>query len=880
MSSSNNINKLNSKFIRKTEVIDQFQDEYEKNNTLHIQNIFYGNVADYYGYNYNVDEYNNDGVSTRSIDTYNVESHRFVDEVDLHVSRNTNDSRELKINAKTLFPLSDFANNVHEKFETADRNTKRHMGKKHRFSKRQLNKYYKLTAGEKRERKYIANNSDDDNEDSSDGEVYVEDGNYQPSDDESDNYLLYKSSKLSYDICSNIVQLSNSKVKLIGIATKNGYLNFKLIDQENDENNDGISLYLKSSIIKIFSSSNDSGDSLGLISCILQSGDMFFVEFFYTPTDSSFLKDQITYKFNLLRKSRFQNSAYKDIKFYKKEINGLENTYHFVIIDRYGNYTSGKIESHESEPNLHVEIENCLDDDLAFKGVVFDPMNIEFPYKNILLGPSEDTLFVVDNTKIVSVNKTNKTAVLISQFKFWSSIINCSDSPKYVVILTNIEIKIFEKGISDTKIALLKNVLSIKHYLNLARYDDLSLDVSFDKDNKTMFVLLKKPKLLYTISINQDTKEVALLNTLPFVFKVLKMKTSLNDTCSLVGTELSFLYDVEYERSICVIDLRSVLENISLGSNYGIISVEVKSQPNNNTNKGLLMLERFEKTFTIKNRVKRAIINGKTLTSDKQLLNKNKLHNYTVVEEFADNFYTLVAQRFEKNDISGCVVMSEIDLLPHELISSEEFYDFNNQFTRTINENTPFRVVNFYNTRDVNPAQIWSSQMIMHKGDSNLSKKNIVTEYEKNYDTDSSAMVYQSLKGWNPNKFSAVDNDRMGSQNTKMNHTSMLKKLNMSTSKLFNHSFSHANDSSFNISLNGISQLPISSQFNIKHSDSILIESTQKMEQKSKETINNITDNEVNDASATRKKRAKKLTSKSKEPKIKNKKPKKTSGFF
>ena len=167
--------------------------------------------------------------------------------------------------------------------------------------------------------------------------------------------------------------------------------------------------------------------------------------------------------------------------------------------------------------------------------------------------------------------------------------------------------------------------------------------------------------------------------------------------------------------------------------------------------------------------------------------------------------------------------------------------------------------------------------MIMYKGNSTLSKSKAVTEYDKNDDTESTAMVYQSLKGWNPNKFSALDSDRMRSQNAKINHTSMLNKLDISTDKLFNHSFSHGDESSFNNYLNDISQTPFSSQLNVKHSDDILIESTQKMEQKSKETINYITENE---ASETRKRRTKKSASKSKEPKIRNKKPKKTSGFF
>lgn len=863
--------------VKKADIINLFQQGYEKTNSLRIHNNFYGNTVDYYGYDYKVDEFDNDGLSVKSIDTYDVMKHKFVDQNGLQNNWNLNDKREMNITAQIVFPLNDFANNVHERFEVKGRNVKRQNKKESQFSKKQLNKYYKLAAGEKRVRKYIANNSDDENEYSSDEEVNMENEDYQPSDDENDNYLLSKVAKPSYDICSNVTFLENDDVKIIGIATKNGYLNFKLIDQHNGANNDGISLYLKSFITNIFCLPNKNPRNLGLISCTLHTGDLFFIEFFHNPTNDSCLKSQITYKFNILRKSKFQNSAYKDIKYYKKEINSSHNVYKFVIIDRYGNYTNGKIESKETEPNLIINIENCLDDDKSFKGVMFDPMNVEFPYKNIILGPNEETLFLVDNTKIVSLNKTQKSALLIAQFKFWSNIIDCFDIGKYTVLLTNIEIKIFEKTVTDSQVAVLKNVLSIKHYLNLARYDDLSIDVSLKQENDLMLILIKKYKMLYILTIDPQTQELILINQMPILFKFSGMKFFSNDTCSLVGTSLFFLYGEEYERSICSVNIASVLgDNLSLNT-YGIINVVLKNDFTNNSYKDLLLLEKFEETFSIKNRVKKAILRGKLNTADQNQTDKVSLEDHDLVEQFADNFYSQLVNRFEGKETPGCIRMSDIEELPGCLVNSNEFYDFNNQFTKTINENTLFRIINFYNSSDVKPLQIWNSQMIMYKGNSHSFKNKVISEYSKSFDIEASDMVYQSLKAWNPNKFAVIDVDMNDSQSKNKYHASFVKKMNTSSSKAIDKSIFDEDTSSYNITFSGISQLPFT-QHDIQDND-FMVESTQKMQKPKNKTIK--AELSVgNDNLNVKRTREKKTTAKLKETKPKIKKQKKTSGFF
>ncbi len=55
-----------------------------------------------------------------------------------------------------------------------------------------------------------------------------------------------------------------------------------------------------------------------------------------------------------------QNPNIKTSNTMQKKLTLLYNVYKFVIIDRYGNYTNGKIESKETEPNLIINIENCL----------------------------------------------------------------------------------------------------------------------------------------------------------------------------------------------------------------------------------------------------------------------------------------------------------------------------------------------------------------------------------------------------------------------------------------------------------------------------------------------------------------------------------------
>lgn len=51
--------------VKKADIINLFQQGYEKTNSLRIHNNFYGNTVDYYGYDYKVDEFDNDGLSAK-----------------------------------------------------------------------------------------------------------------------------------------------------------------------------------------------------------------------------------------------------------------------------------------------------------------------------------------------------------------------------------------------------------------------------------------------------------------------------------------------------------------------------------------------------------------------------------------------------------------------------------------------------------------------------------------------------------------------------------------------------------------------------------------------------------------------------------------------
>lgn len=872
----NGSNDSYNEYPKKGDILKIFQKQYEQNNSTYIHNVFYGDTYDYCDLNYDTERYNRDDVSTRDIDVYDVQKHKFLNEYNSNNNWNFSEKKELDIEPNVLFPLSDFVNNVHEKYEYNVTNTKRQNKKKSQFSKKQLNRYYKLAAGEKRTRRYIANNSDDEEEDesNSDEELLVENEEYQVSDDESDSYLAHKISKPSLNICDNFIKLENMNVKIIGLATKNGYLNFKLIDKNNSINNDGISLYLKSFINNIFSFPNENSNSLGLVVCTLKTGDLFFIEFFYESTNES-LKSQITYKFNILRKSKFQHSAYKDIKFLRKDIADCKNVYSFVVVDRYGNYTNGKIESKKTENNLFVEIENCLDDDESFKGVMFDPMNIELPYKAIISGPDEDTLFLVDNTKIVSVNKNRQSAVLIAHFKFWSNVIDCCDIENFLVLITNFEIKVFEKTVNDSKVALLKNVLSIKHYLNLARYDELGLSASFSRERSSMIVLIKNFKQFYVIKINPHTRELKLINNLPLLLEITGKHSSANEPCALFGTNLVFLGGSKFNKTVYSIDIAPLIEENFLLNLNGAIRVKLKDNLNS-SNKDLKLLEQFENNFAVKNRVKKAILREKQTTEEVHNINNSSSQEYTEIVQFADGFYQKLLKLFQNQKAFGCVKMSNIEALPDFLLNTQLFYEFNNQFIKSINENTPFRVTNYYNDINESPQKIWNDQVIMHC-DKNINvEKRILSDFSKGYDFEPGNVVYEGLKAWNPSKLFAYDNYQQSTQ------------FNVSSSYMLSRNGHPRSNNSLAIegldeeslpyifSFSSKSQMP-SSQLSSKdiYTDSI-VASTQNVPKPKEATF----ENDTTESSKAKVKREKKTKTKNKSAKSKAKKPKMTSGFF
>lgn len=864
-----------NEYPKKGDIMKMFHKQHEQNNSIHVHNVFYGDTYDYCDLRYDTERYNIDGVSTRDIDMYDVQKHNFLSEYTFNDIWNFSEKKELDIKPNILFPLSDFVNNVHENYEYNEINTKRQNKRKSQFSKKQLNQYYKLAAGEKRTRRYIANNSDDEEEEyNSNEEIIVDNEDYQVSDDESDSYLAHKMSKPSFNICDSFIKLENMNVKIIGLATKNGYLNFKLMDKHNSINNDGISLYLKSSINNIFSFPNEHFNSLGLVVCTLKAGDLFFIEFFYEPTNES-LKSQITYKFNILRKSKFQHSAYKDIKFLRKDIANYKNVYSFVIIDRYGNYTNGKIESNKTESNLFIEIENCLDDDKSFKGSVFDPMNIELPYKAIISGPDEDTLFLVDNTKIVSVNKNRKSAFLIAHFKFWSNVIDCCDIGNYLVLITNYEIKIFEKTVNDSKVALLKNVLTIKHYLNLARYDELGVSASFSKKKNSMIILIKSFKQIYVIKINPVTRELNLINNIPLLLEITGKNSLTNEPCALFGTSLVFLGGTKYNKTVYSIDISSLIEENFLINLNGALEVKWKENVNS-CNKDPKILELFEKNFAVKNRVKKAILKEKETTKEVYDINNSLTLEHTEVVQFADKFYGKLLELFQNEKAFGCVKMSNIETLPDFLLNAEVFYEFNNHFTKSIKDKTPFRVTNYYNDIDESPLKIWNDQMIMYCDKNVNIEKKIVCDFSKEYDFEPGNEVYEGLKAWNPSKLSGYDNYQHSTQFNASSDRMLSRNINPRSNNSLVTERKSQRTLPYKFLFSSRTQIP-SSQFNSKdlYSDSI-VASTQNLPKTKEESF----EKDTSESSKAKIKRDRKTRTKIKSDKSKAKKPKMTSGFF
>ncbi|KAL6926901.1 hypothetical protein ACO0SA_003982 [Hanseniaspora valbyensis] len=344
------------------------------------------------------------------------------------------------------------------------------------YNKKEMLKFYKMANPKKKGNNDVLINTDDEEDDDGEEEDEEDDDEdmvlddldeIQISDEDDDSDTEEYMEEGLY--CEGIVSLENEYIKLLGLATKNGYLNFKIIDKRNRINRDGISLQ-----------------------CI--------------SSDNQLL-------------------------------------YEFVVLDRYGNYTNGNLIYNFDEPTLKVNLNVSTSDDCKH---------------NVLF----------DNTKILSVNKKTKQSVLITQHKFWSKIIKCFDACKFVVLLTNMELIILRKIEDEKGNAFLERVISIKHYFNLVKNSDLSLNAFNDNVNGVLFVFVKPLNILYILNKNSETNELSLMNNIPVSCIFTKLSKKNKKSISLVKESLYFVSEINGKENLQRFNL---IENDVHKSNLKVI---------------------------------------------------------------------------------------------------------------------------------------------------------------------------------------------------------------------------------------------------------------------------------------------------------------------
>ncbi|OBA25271.1 hypothetical protein HANVADRAFT_50195 [Hanseniaspora valbyensis NRRL Y-1626] len=604
----------------------------------------------------------------------------------------------------------------------------------------------------------------------------------------------------------------------------------------------------------------------------------------------------VSYKYNILRKSLFQNSKFVDLKIVDSISSDNQLLYEFVVLDRYGNYTNGNLIYIFDEPTLKVNLNVSTSDDCKFKGSLFDIFNLELPYKQIILGPNEDTVFLFDNTKILSLNKKTKQSVLITQHKFWSKIIKCFDACDFVVLLTNMELIIVRKIEDEKGNAFLERVISIKHYFNLVKNSDLSLNAFNDDVNGVLFVFVKPLNILYIFNINSETNELSLMNNIPVSCIFAKLSKKNKKSIYLVKESLYFVSEVNGKENLQSFNL---IENDVHKSNLKVIDkLIINSEVLRGNEKEEELINhhnielKFEKEFSGRENINRYIQKNKevnislpsTLSESEQI---------DLLEEFGNNFYETLNERYGDENLYGSASMSNILPLPNEITNLAQFKDFNEQLCQSINTYTPFKIINQYDEDEKNIQKIWNNQLVLINVQNMKSKKKIVQKFKNRFKDDNFDLLKKGIDQWNPEKFKLLEIDKNyhifnKSQSKSFNTYQSQKKTRNIISKDFEE-LDSINTSSQ--PLNSNSQKHLYSQSNImsQWNDSSLVGSTQKQVNDKEVHLKLESDiSEISGSQTTKKnKNTSKRVKKSSQQAVKKlKKPKKqktiggTSGFF
>ncbi|XBW36086.1 hypothetical protein QEN19_001660 [Hanseniaspora menglaensis] len=828
---------VDTKSIKINDVLNIINVESTKLNKQRLKNNLLGQWNDYYNLHYKFDDPNDGNSYFNSLDLYSVKSHQFVNE-NLNI---IHDYSFINLKAEFLFNINEFDNSLYQ--NSIGNSTKRiseRRRKSNTFNKREMIKYYKLANQKKKSNDAIIT-SDEDEDDVENNEELVASSeifdsydDIEVSDDEEEDSET-KNVQEEGIYCEGIVLLENKFIQLIGIATKNGYLNFKIIDKRNIDNRDGISVFLNYPIKDIKFATCDHEMYMGTVNCTLTTGDLFFLAFEFDNTKKTLLKDMMKYKYCLLRKSSFQESKFIDFKIIDTIITAGKIVYNFVVLDRYGNYTNGSIINSIQMDNLKVALDTSKTDNCSFKGSLFDVFNMELPYKRILSGPNSDTLYLIDNTKVLSVNKKLKTTLLITHHKFWSKVIACFDMPQLAILFTNMELIITKKLHDKLGNAVLERIVSVKHYFKLLNYNSVSLQAHLDELNSVLIVFIKPLNILYFFSINSETGDIYLINNLPVSCIITGLSEKNKKFIYLVGQSLYFITEVDRKESIQRVDL---IKNKIFEYNLKIVNqISIESDSINENTNDVLITEhedevKFENEYNEKAKLNLVVAKFK----NKKVIahsNADVEKQVELLESFGNRFYEVLQNKYVGSQVFGSISMNEIMSVPVEIENLSCFKDFNEQLCQSINKNSPFKVITIYDADQESIEKIWRNQLILVNVDNMNCKEEFLKKIRTRFTDDSFALLKNGISNWNPGKFKSFENCEIqkASEQPNKSFSSYSQKKKMSLQDFFPEenkmSSQLVNEGS---QLYSQFQNSISSPFN----DSSIIGSTQKYSQEEK----------------------------------------------
>lgn len=755
-----------STLIKKKDVINLIDLNSSKSNSKRLKNNILGHYRDYYNIHYKFDDYQDNDAYLNSLSLYSAKFHNFLNESwDV-----VNDSSILNLDSEFIFNANEFNNKLQYNSNKPYRSFRQTKRRRH-FTKREIKKFEKLANPKKKSFNDELLNSDSDGEVAEEQEEeynFCDLDEIQISDQDDDSENEDFSEEDLY--CEGIVVLENAYIQLVGLATKNGYLNFKIINKSNRINREGISLYLNLPLKEINYSKFAHSSHLGIVYCTLSTGDYFFIDFKFNYCEGAELKSMVSYKYNILRKSDFQNSKFVDFSIIDAKFYDEKLLCEVVVMDRYGNYTNGTISNTPEDSNLKIVLNTSNACDSTFKGSLFDLFNMELPYKQIMKTLNSNSLFLFDNTKIMSVNKKTKQCVLITQHKFWSKVITCADASEFIVLLTNMEIIVTRKIEDQQGNSFLERVIAIKHYFNLLKYTNLSISTHKDELNGILIVFLKPLNIIYFFSIDLQTRELILMNNIPMLCVVDSLSKKNKNFVYLEGKCIYFLSELHKRETLQKIDL---IQNNVHKTNLKVIKklvINIELVGGYEEAERLSLIHeselKFKKDFKGRNNINRSIEEKKT----NEVLNQSNgdyVYQLEVLENFGNQFYEQLTESFSDTNIKGSISMSKILPIPNDITNLTEFKNFNEQLCHNINTLTSFKIISKYDTDEKSIKNMWDNQLVLLNTEKMCFKQGFSKKLQERFTDDNFALLKNGIKQWNPQKFSALKQNNDSFNTTK-----------------------------------------------------------------------------------------------------------------